>query len=98
MEPDLTRALTLGSIALEMRPRPDAIVAAVVFEASERWPYGVMPVKRTTEIVGAYEDDDVDSVEIGVMGRGDGPVVLTGGRLLVYGSFEEMAEDGWRPD
>lgn len=100
MDPDMTFALTMGAIALEMRERFDVIEAAAVFEAQQRWPHGeFMPVKRTTQLVTAVEDDDLDIIECAMMRRGDGPVItIAGGMPVSYASFEDMARDGWRAD
>lgn len=100
MDGDLTEALTLGAVALEMRGRFDVIEAAALFEAQQRWPHGdFLPVKRVTAIVCSTLEEDTQVVECGMMRRGDGPVVTTAGDMPVsYASFEDMARDGWRPD
>lgn len=83
-------AVVLGRLAMEMRPRMEAIEVGAVFAAAEHWPLSsLMPVKRC---VG-------DDIETGFIRQGDGPVVVVDGTMPVgYVSFEAVAADGWRPD
>lgn len=78
-------------LARELRPRLDAIEAAVIFAAVVDWPHGSrLLVKREVPPHG---------FEVGVILADGRPIVEDAdGVPIAYLSFEDMAMDGWRPD